>query len=118
MKRMIFAAAVSAMTVCWAPLADADAADDQFVARLNEANVPGNRNAEVAIGHESCGLTTVSRVGFVGALGVVDSPFKTLLDKIRNELLDQGVEPGTQMRAFERATNDVYCPGLNSVMNG
>lgn len=104
-----FAAIVFALC---APSAHADSADDQYVAELNQAGVPGDRNALIAIGREACGLMTADRVGWTGAIGTVDAPFKTLTIKIRNELLDQGVEPGTQMRAVQRATDHAFCPGF------
>lgn len=106
-KAVVLAAAVAALS---APLAHADSSDDAFVSRLNGAGVPGNRSAEIAIAHESCDLITAPKMGW----GPISPPAKVLLVKIRNELLDQGVEPGTQMRAFEQATNDVYCPDLSS----
>jgi hypothetical protein len=81
-------------------VAHADPADDQFVAALNAANVPGNSGAEIGIAHESCGLLNVSRVGRRGP-----PPFNAALIKVRNELLDQGVEPGTQIRTFEHASS-------------
>lgn len=111
MKRAVVAALVAVYVPAGGAVAHADPADDQFVAALNAANVPGNRTAEIAIARESCGIATEPRIGW----GPIQPPAATLMIKIRNELLDQGVEPGTQMRAFERATAAAYCPDLNSV---
>ena len=111
----IVAAVAALAAVTGVATADADSADDQFVAALNAHGVPGNRGAEIGIGHELCDLPNLPRIMLWGQQ---QTPFWTTLRKARGELLAQGVMPGAQMVAFKDATRDAYCPNLDQDFTG
>jgi hypothetical protein len=113
-REVATAVAFAVMAVLAAGAAHADSADNQFTAALAAANMPGNHTAEIGIAHDMCGLISVPRLTW----GIGVPPLTSALKVVRDELLAQGVEPGTEMVAFKNATRDAYCPNLDQVFTG
>jgi hypothetical protein len=89
-------------------VAHADANDDQFVAALNAAGVPGDRGAEIGIAHQWCDAQNLPRA----ALGV-PAPWGVAMQRISGEASAQGIMPGPQTISFKTAARDAYCPGAS-----
>lgn len=108
MRRLTLAVAVILAAVRCDPSAHADASDDQFIAALNAAGVPGDRGAEIGIAHDWCQAQTLPRIS-----PGVPPPHRIAMMHVFDEAAAQGVQDGPQTVALKTAARDAYCPGTD-----